>query len=94
MRLFISVSTVTTFVAMSFGGSLFCVALAEFSSRTIVQRILFIGWTKEAEKLVAAMNSDRNHPYEIVGYLATNCPGSGTGSPFCSRLGSPNEMEE
>lgn len=41
----------------------------------IVQRILVIGWTREATRLVHAVKRDQNQPYEIVGALTTrHCP--------------------
>ena len=33
------------------------------------QRVLFVGWGKEAEQLEQKIRRDLNHPYDIIGYL-------------------------
>jgi exopolysaccharide biosynthesis polyprenyl glycosylphosphotransferase len=67
------------FMLISFG----CVVFAMITWRLILfkimhlkifgvnfqQRILFVGWGKEAEHLEKEIQNDHNHPYEIIGCL-------------------------
>lgn len=94
-RLFVAISCLTTYLVMIVWRLLFFVWLSRSRIRShIVQRVLLIGWTNEAEKLSAAIRNDRNHPYEVAGYLSTK---SGHGSNYpnaCQCLGSLEEIED
>ena len=37
----------------------------------IVQRVVVVGWTEEAAKLVAVIREDHNHPYNVLGHIRT-----------------------
>ncbi|MGA3179103.1 MAG: sugar transferase [Verrucomicrobiota bacterium] len=41
----------------------------EFFAINLRQRVLFVGWGKEAEQLDMEIRNDYSHPYEIIGYL-------------------------
>jgi exopolysaccharide biosynthesis polyprenyl glycosylphosphotransferase len=41
----------------------------EFFAINLRQRVLFVGWGKEANRLEMEIRNDYSHPYEIIGYL-------------------------
>jgi exopolysaccharide biosynthesis polyprenyl glycosylphosphotransferase len=41
----------------------------DFFAVNLRQRVLFVGWGKEAQALVKEILQDRHHPYEIIGCL-------------------------
>jgi exopolysaccharide biosynthesis polyprenyl glycosylphosphotransferase len=41
----------------------------EFFAINLRQRVLFVGWGKEADQLETEIRADYNHPYEIIGCL-------------------------
>ncbi len=48
---------------------LFRVSRLEFFAAQFRERVLFVGWGREAEQLEREIHDDRRHPYEIVGCL-------------------------
>ena len=48
---------------------LFQLSHAEFLAGNFRQRVLFVGWGREAAKLSDEIFGDRRHPYEIIGCL-------------------------
>jgi len=44
-------------------------------SKDLRQRVIFLGWSKEAERLVQAIESDKAQPYMVVGWI-TNSNGT------------------
>jgi exopolysaccharide biosynthesis polyprenyl glycosylphosphotransferase len=48
---------------------LFRVSHLDFFAAQFRQRVLFVGWGKEAEQLAREIHEDRRHPYEIIGCL-------------------------
>ncbi len=93
-RLFVALACITTLasiVAWRLGFNLW-LARSHLRER-IVQRVVIIGWSNDAEKLVEAINTDRNHPYEVVGYVSTQAEElSGVRRP-CMCLGGYPELE-
>jgi exopolysaccharide biosynthesis polyprenyl glycosylphosphotransferase len=45
----------------------FKITCLEFLAINLRQRVLFVGWGKEAEQLEVQIENDRSHPYEIIG---------------------------
>jgi exopolysaccharide biosynthesis polyprenyl glycosylphosphotransferase len=45
----------------------FKITCLEFLAINLRQRVLFVGWGKEAEQLEAQIQNDRSRPYEIIG---------------------------
>jgi exopolysaccharide biosynthesis polyprenyl glycosylphosphotransferase len=41
----------------------------EFFAINLRQRVLFVGWGKEAEQLEMEIRADSSHPYEIIGWV-------------------------
>jgi exopolysaccharide biosynthesis polyprenyl glycosylphosphotransferase len=41
----------------------------EAVARNLRQRVLFVGWHTEADRLVQAIHSDRSHPYDFLGWI-------------------------
>ena len=71
-RIFAISSCFTTLAAMAIWRYLFYYTLSNSHWRErLTQRVMIVGWNKEAETLVEAIDKDKNHPYEIVGILAT-----------------------
>ena len=72
-RIFVSISAVTTLVALVAWRFLYYQSLSRSRWRErLIQRVIIFGWSDEAEKLVQAIDHDANHPYEVVGVIATN----------------------
>lgn len=71
-RIFAALSCVTSVFVMFFWRYAFYYWIANSSWRArLTQRVVLIGWNAEAERLVEAIDKDENHPYEVVGVVAT-----------------------
>ena len=93
-RLFVILSCFTTLVVMAMWRMAFFVCLSRSSLyERIVQRVLFIGWNVQAEKIAAAISVDKNHPYKILGYLSTGGIEDPRTLHSCTCLGSLEELE-
>jgi exopolysaccharide biosynthesis polyprenyl glycosylphosphotransferase len=94
-RIFVAISCLTTFFAMIVWRLFFFIWLSRSRFRgRIVQRMLLIGWTVEAHKLSAAVLNDRNHPYEVKGYLSTKPTTDANLPDACQCLGTLDELED
>lgn len=72
-RIFVLISSITTLVALV----LWRLAYYQYLSNSrwrdrLTQRVMLIGWSLEAEKLVEAIDRDKNHPYQVVGIVNTS----------------------
>jgi exopolysaccharide biosynthesis polyprenyl glycosylphosphotransferase len=47
----------------------FKIVFMEIFATNLRQRVLFVGWGKEAEQLEMEIRNDSTHPYEIIGFL-------------------------
>ena len=72
----------------------FCVIRSRAVHDRLKQRILVIGWSKEAMQLVRAVNANPYHPYEIAGVVgdASSMQGSLASLP-CAYLGGIDALE-
>ena len=71
-RLFMASSFVCVMSAMLVWRLVFFKMICwEFFAVNLRQRVLFVGWGKEAEKLAREIHKDRRVPYEIIGCLPT-----------------------
>ncbi len=69
-RLFMVCSFVCVLVAMlAWRYVFFKISRWEIFAINLRQRVLFIGWGKEAEQLELEIRNDYSHPYEIIGCL-------------------------
>lgn len=69
-RLFVVISTLTTFLSLTIWRfAMFQVISTSAWRSRLVQRVIIIGWTDEARKLVDSIDHDANHPYEITGLV-------------------------
>lgn len=92
-RIFVATSCVTTFLCVATWRGLFNLWLARSEYRErIVQRVLIVGWSHDADQLVHAINSDRQHAYEVLGYLHTGNESADTRHP-CPHLGEYADLE-
>jgi len=92
-RLFVTLSCVTTLVVVTLWRYAFSTWLQHSSFRDrIVQRVVVVGWSEEAAQMVNAIRGDRNHPYDVIGYLATK-PTDTAERHGCPRLGAMAEMD-
>ncbi len=92
-RIFVATSCVTTFSCVCLWRAGFNLWLARSSLRDrIVQRVIIVGWSPDADQLVHAVNSDSHHPYEVLGYVETRDPVEDVRHP-CPRLGTLDELE-
>jgi exopolysaccharide biosynthesis polyprenyl glycosylphosphotransferase len=72
-RVFVLISAFTTLTSLIAWRYVYYLALSRSRWRKrLTQRVLVIGWTPEAEKLVEAIDRDANHPYEVMGVVATD----------------------
>ncbi len=71
-RIFAITSCFTSIIVMIAWRYLFYygVSSSEWRKR-LTQRVAIIGWNSEAERLVEAIDKDENHPYEVIGVIAT-----------------------
>jgi exopolysaccharide biosynthesis polyprenyl glycosylphosphotransferase len=93
-RVFVATSCVTTFLCVASWRSLFNLWLARSPLRErIVQRVLIVGWSHDADQLVHAINSDRQHAYEVLGYVSTSNEPADARHP-CPHLGSFDDLEQ
>ena len=70
-RYFVLLSAVTTFATLVAWRFSLYYALSNSTWRArLTQRVVIIGWSDEAERLVEAIDRDQNHPYEVVGVIA------------------------
>jgi exopolysaccharide biosynthesis polyprenyl glycosylphosphotransferase len=92
-RIFVATSCVTTFLCVSLWRAGFNLWLARSPLRgRIVQRVLIVGWSPDADQLVHAINSDRQHAYEVLGYVDTGNDATDARHP-CPHLGSFGNLE-
>ncbi|WP_324726082.1 sugar transferase [Actomonas aquatica] len=72
-RYFVLISSVTTFaVLVGWRFTLYYALSNSEIRRRLTQRVVIIGWSAEAERLVEAIDRDSNHPYEVVGVIAVD----------------------
>jgi exopolysaccharide biosynthesis polyprenyl glycosylphosphotransferase len=93
-RLFVAISCVTTLGSVAAWRYGFYLWLQKSRLRErIVQRVVVIGWSTEAAQMVAAIGLDRNHPYEVIGYVATKTEFE-QDHPGCPRLGVLADLDQ
>ncbi len=67
-RIFLAIAFVgATSTVLAWRAALHWVISSESIANSIRQRILFVGWSENANALARAILKDRRHPYEIVG---------------------------
>jgi exopolysaccharide biosynthesis polyprenyl glycosylphosphotransferase len=72
-RYFVLLSSITTFVSLVLWRFTLYYSLSGSAWRQrLTQRVLIIGWSDEAERLVEAIDRDENHPYEVIGVIAVD----------------------
>jgi len=93
-RLFVATSCVTTLLCVSAWRSLFNFWLGRSAHRDrIMQRVVIVGWSPDADQLVHAINSDSRHAYEVLGYVNTGNDAPDVRHP-CPHLGTFDELED
>lgn len=71
-RVFVAIAAVTTLALLAIWRRIFFQIVSKEKIRNrIAQSVVVLGWSHEAARLVDAIRSDRNHPYDFVGYIAT-----------------------
>ena len=95
-RMFVGLSCVTTFAVLLFWRfGFYCILSRSDWRNRLQQRVVIVGWSKEAEMLVEAIDKDTNHPYEVVGYISTPNSGNAPRDLIHNRqLGSIDDIEE
>ena len=92
-RIFVATSCVTTLAMMCLWRAGFNTWLAKSPIRErIMQRVVIVGWSHDADRLVDAINSDNRHPYEILGYVETAPEENGL-RRSCPKLGQFEDLE-
>jgi exopolysaccharide biosynthesis polyprenyl glycosylphosphotransferase len=92
-RLFVAISCLTTLAAVAVWRYAFYTWLKASPLRSrIVQRVLLAGWSSEAAQLVGAVLGDRNHPYEIIGYVTTKADDLPK-QPGCPAIGQFSQLD-
>jgi exopolysaccharide biosynthesis polyprenyl glycosylphosphotransferase len=93
-RVFVATSCVTTFLSVSLWRAGFNLWLARSPLRDrMVQRVVIVGWSPDADQLVHAINSDSHHPYEVLGYVETRSDATNT-RHSCPHLGHYDDLEQ
>jgi exopolysaccharide biosynthesis polyprenyl glycosylphosphotransferase len=92
-RLFVASSCLTTFGLICLWRSLFNAWLTRSTLRNrLIQQVVILGWSHDADILINAINGDSRHPYNVRGYINTQ-PGGGPLRAPCPRLGELAELE-
>lgn len=79
-RIFVATSCFTTFALLVAWRVGFVEALSRSAWRErIIQRVAFVGWSREAEDLSHAIHKDENHPYSVYGVIFTPATEAATG---------------
>jgi exopolysaccharide biosynthesis polyprenyl glycosylphosphotransferase len=95
-RIFAALSCVTSAITMVSWRYMFYHWISNSSWRDrLTQRVVLIGWNPEAERLVEAIDKDDNHPYEVIGVVATKSADAANPRQFLGErlLGDFNNLE-
>jgi exopolysaccharide biosynthesis polyprenyl glycosylphosphotransferase len=95
-RIFAALSCVTSAITMVSWRYMFYHWISNSSWRDrLTQRVVLIGWNPEAERLVEAIDKDDNHPYEVIGVVATKPADAANPRQFLGErlLGDFNNLE-
>jgi exopolysaccharide biosynthesis polyprenyl glycosylphosphotransferase len=93
-RIFAATSCITSLTIVGAWRYAFYRLLHSFNLHDrIVQRVILIGWSDEAARLVEAIQSDRNHPYRILGYVSVHAGTPAADQPSCTCLGTYADLE-
>jgi len=69
-RIFVLISCLTTLFVIALWRYSFFYAVAHSVWRErIIQRVAFVGWSSEVDRLIQAIHSDKYHPYTIYGII-------------------------
>lgn len=72
-RIFVAVAAITTLALLGSWRWLFYKLVSRDVIREcIAQTVVILGWSSAASHVVNAIRTDRNHPYNFVGYIATS----------------------
>ncbi len=96
-RYFVLFSALTTFGALIAWRYTLYYALSNSTWRQrLTQRVLIIGWSGDAERLVEAIDRDENHPYEVVGVVTVDEQAMSNPRQFLGErlLGSIEDLEQ
>ncbi len=94
-RLFVGLSCLTTVLLMTTWRLAFYQWLSRSAlRRDLTQRVLLVGWTQESVDLAEAIGTDTNHPYNVIGWVATPRPVSAIPFPEPARLRSWGEIRD
>lgn len=93
-RLFVAISCVTSLMTVGLWRYIFFLWLQRSHVRErIVQRVAFVGWSPEAGRVLDAIRNDRNHPYDVMGYISTKSGNAHSPRRDCSCLGELSALE-
>lgn len=91
-RLFVLFASATTLLLLVGWRLMFYEILSRSRTRDeLAQSVAILGWSHDAAKLVEAIHTDRNHPYDTVGYISTTPEPAG--SAAIPLLGQADELE-
>lgn len=91
-RLFVLVSSAITLALLAIWRRLFHEVVSRSKLRDqVAQTIVILGWSKEATRLVEAIQVDENHPYDVRGFVSSHRT-EPEASPL-TNLGSLNTLE-
>lgn len=72
-RIFVAVAAPTTLgILAAWRWGFFRIASGDAIRDRIAQSVVILGWSHEAARLVDAIRSDANHPYDFVGYVSSS----------------------
>jgi exopolysaccharide biosynthesis polyprenyl glycosylphosphotransferase len=93
-RIFVALSCITTLGVMACWRFAFYHLLSRSPwSRRIIQRVVIVGWSKDADQLAQAIHRDQNHAYEFCGTIATGNRPPSPAATGPSALGDLAELE-
>jgi exopolysaccharide biosynthesis polyprenyl glycosylphosphotransferase len=65
------------------------------AANSLRQRVVFLGWTKEAERLTQVISTDEDQPYQVVGFIQPQGVDANTCQPLTiRRIGDQSNLEE
>lgn len=71
-RVFVATGAATTLGLLALWRGAFHLIVSRDRIRdAVAQSVVILGWSNEAARLIDAIRTDRNHPYDFLGYIST-----------------------
>jgi exopolysaccharide biosynthesis polyprenyl glycosylphosphotransferase len=93
-RIFVAAACLTTYAFICLWRSIFNAVLTRSDYRDrLIQQVVILGWSHDADRLVNSINGDPRHPYNVCGIINTHHEPEFIRHP-CPVLGNFEDMEK